>query len=163
MNEFSDALAAHEFLSNEGDSIQLVFLDIEMPGLNGLDYLRSLPPTSSVILTTAYPQYALEAFELDVADYLLKPIKLDRFMKAVERVKLLNEGDVAVLSYESAENFVYIKSDRKFFRVYLKDILFIKGLKDYVIIYTKEKKYITAMNVKTIGKQLPKSNLCPCQ
>ena len=137
-------------------SLDLIFLDIEMPGLDGIQYLKDLRPDASVILTTAYSQYALEAFELDVVDYLLKPIKMSRFLKAVQKVReykelILNQGD-----FNSKEQTIYIKSDRKFIKLHLNNITYIKGLKDYVVIHTKTHKYMTAMNVGTIDKQLPK-------
>ena len=155
--EFSTALEATNFLST-GESVDLIFLDIEMPGLNGLEFLKAVPVKSHVILTTAYPQYALEAFELEVVDYLLKPIKFERFYKAVNRVRDLINSESALYGIESSDDeFFYIKSDRKFVKLYFEDIVYIKGMKDYVMICTQNERYMTAMNVGTTMKQLPET------
>jgi len=155
VSEFSTALEATTFLHDHND-IDIIFLDIEMPGLNGLEFLKAVPVKSHVILTTAYPQYALEAFELEVVDYLLKPIKFERFFKAVNRVRELNSAQSEIFGVESAEDeFFYIKADRKYVKLFFDDILFIKGMKDYVMITTSDGKYMTAMNVGTTMKQLP--------
>lgn len=129
-----------------------------MPGLDGLSFIRSLSRKQQIILTTAYPQYAVEAYELDVIDYLVKPIKEERFITAVNRARSVikywakaKEPEVAEIQHEE----IFIKSDRKFVKLNLNDITYIKGLKDYVIVFTKERKFITAMNVKTIMSHLP--------
>jgi len=159
LGSFSNALAASDFLRKE--EVDLLFLDINMPELNGLDFLKSLRDAPLVIFTTAYPQYALESYELDAIDYLVKPIRIERFLKSVNKADnhlrlLKQEGNNNHV--EKIENdFVYIKSDRKFFKIFFKDILYIEGLKDYVIIYTADNKIITSMNVKTIAAQLPAS------
>ncbi len=155
--EFPNAIKANDFLKN--NSVDIMFLDIEMPGLNGLDFLRSLKFDGVVILTTAYPQFALDAFELDVLDYLTKPIQFDRFFKAVNRarevleLKNKSEGVAA----EMTDDFFYIRSDRKYVKLYYENVLWIKGLKDYVMLFTKKEKYMTALNIKTINAQLPDS------
>jgi DNA-binding LytR/AlgR family response regulator len=154
---FSNALAASDFLRQS--NVDLMFLDINMPELSGLDFLKSLRDAPMVIFTTAYPQYALESYELDALDYLVKPIRIERFLKAVNKA----ENHLRLLQQEGNNNqverieddFVFIKADRKYFKIYFKDILYIEGLKDYVIIYTKESKIITSMNIKTIASQLP--------
>lgn len=159
LGSFSNALAASDFLRKE--DIDLMFLDINMPELNGLDFLKSLRDAPLVIFTTAYPQYALESYELDAIDYLVKPIRIERFLKAVNKA----ENHLRLLQQEANNNqverieddFVFIKADRKYFKIYFKDILYIEGLKDYVIIYTADNKIITSMNVKTIAAQLPAS------
>ncbi len=158
VGEFNQALEANNFLS--ANEVDLMFLDIEMPGVSGLDFLRSLKKRPLVILTTAYPQYALESYELDAVDYLVKPIRLDRFIKAVNKAKELHEllqlaGQAS--SVEIAQDYIYIKSDRKYIKVFFKDIAFIKGMKDYVLLYAGREKIITAMNIKTIHEQLPPS------
>jgi DNA-binding LytR/AlgR family response regulator len=130
-----------------------------MPELSGLDFLKSLRDAPLVIFTTAYPQYALESYELDAIDYLVKPIRIERFLKAVNKA----ENHLRLLLHETHTNqvekigddFVFIKAERKFYKIFFKDILYIEGLKDYVIIYTADNKIITSMNVKTIAAQLP--------
>jgi len=153
--DFANALVASDYLVK--NDVDLIFLDIEMPGLNGLEFIRSMTKSPHVILCTAYPQYALESYELDVIDYLVKPIKFERFFKAINKVKDYIELDATTRSevdnYE--DSFMYIKSDRQYVKVFYDDILYIKGMKDYVVIHTKQKKYMTSMNVKTILAQLP--------
>lgn len=159
LGSFSNPLAAADFLRKE--NVDLMFLDINMPELSGLDFLKALRDAPLVIFTTAYPQYALESYELDAIDYLVKPIRVERFLKAVNKA----ENHLRLLQQEAKnshvekieEDFVFIKADRKFFKVYFKDILYIEGLKDYVVIYTIDNKIITSMNVKTISQQLPAS------
>jgi len=155
--QFGNAFAANDFLAN--NEVDLLFLDIEMPGITGLEFIRSLTSRPLVILTTAYPQYALEGFELDVVDYLMKPIRMERFIKAINKAKeihdLQKKGTNKIESIE--EDFIYLKSDRKYIKLFYKEILFIKGMKDYVIIHTQKKRVMTAMNVSTIHRQLPPS------
>jgi len=160
LGSFSNALAANDFLRKE--KADLMFLDINMPELSGLDFLKSLKDVPLVIFTTAYPQYALDSYELEAIDYLVKPIRIERFLKAVNKA----ENQLRLLQQEAGSNhiekieedFVFIKADRKYFKIYFKEILYIEGLKDYVVIYTADKnKIITSMNVKTIGAQLPET------
>lgn len=156
LGSFSNALAAADFLRKQ--DVDLMFLDINMPELNGLDFLKSLREAPLVIFTTAYPQYALESYELDAIDYLVKPIRVERFLKAVNKaenhLKLLQQ-DAGNKVERIEDDYVFIKADRKFFKIYFKDILYIEGLKDYVVIYTVDNKIITSMNVKAIAAQLP--------
>ena len=157
IDDFPSALEGSNFLASR-PGVDLIFLDIEMPGLNGLEFLKAVPTDAQVILTTAYPQYALEAFELEVVDYLLKPIKFERFYKAVHKSRDIILNYKTAYNIEASEDdFFYIKSERKFIKLLFTDIDYIKGLKDYVMIYTREKKYMTAMNVGTIHKKLPAS------
>lgn len=151
--EFGNPLMAQEFIVTNPD-LDLIFLDVEMPGITGINYLKSMPPKCQVILTTAYQQYALEAFELDVVDYLLKPIRIERFAKAVNKVKEIIELQSHDLEISDKEPFIFIKSERRYIKLSLEEIMYIKGLKDYVIIHTAKEKYLTAMNVGTISRQL---------
>ncbi len=157
VGQFGNAISANDFLAT--NEVDLMFLDIQMPGLNGLDFIRSLPNPPLIILSTAYPEYALESFELDVVDYLVKPIRLQRFVKAVNKAreiyKLHQKEDHTV--EQIADEFIYIKSDRKYVRIFFKDIIYIKGLKDYVMIHAGKEKIMTAMNIRTIFSQLPPS------
>lgn len=157
VGQFGNALEANNFIVQ--NEVDLMFLDIEMPGITGLEFIRSLKNQPMTILTTAYPQYALEGFELDVLDYLVKPIRLQRFIKATNKAKeFYDMAQKAHNTIESIEeDFIYIKSERKYIRLFFKDIRFIKGMKDYVMIYTENKRIMTAMNIKTINDQLPDS------
>jgi DNA-binding LytR/AlgR family response regulator len=157
LGSFSNALAASDFLRKE--NVDLMFLDINMPELSGLDFLKSLRDAPMVVFTTAYPQYALESYELEAIDYLVKPIRIERFLKAVNKaenyLKLLQQDGNNNQVEKIEDDYVFIKADRKYFKIYFKDILYIEGLKDYVVIYTHDNKIITSMNVKTIAAQLP--------
>lgn len=159
LDSFSNALAANDFLRKQ--NADLMFLDINMPELSGLDFLKSLRNAPLVIFTTAYPQYALESYELDAIDYLVKPIRIERFLKAVNKAEnhlrlLRQEGNNNQVE-KIEEDYIFIKAERKYFKIYFKEILYIEGLKDYVIIYTADAKIITSMNVKTINTQLPET------
>lgn len=156
LGEFGNAAEASKFLLK--NKVDLMFLDIEMPGTNGLDFLRSLDKPPMVILTTAYPQYAVEAYELDVVDYLVKPIKFERFVRAVAKAEeVLKMSDAPSVIDAVEDNFIFIKSERKYVKINFDELLFIEGLKDYVIIHATHGKYMTAMNVKTIYNKLPES------
>jgi DNA-binding LytR/AlgR family response regulator len=158
LESFSNPLDAAELLKE--NVVDLIFLDINMPEMSGLDFVKTLVNSPLIIFTTAYPQYAIGSYELDAIDYLLKPIRLERFVKAVNKasnyIDLLQSKDSITNKIESiSEDFIYIKADRKYFKLFFKDISYIQGLKDYVIIYLQDRKVITAMNVKTIFDQLP--------
>ncbi len=155
VGQFGNALLANDFLVQH--AVDLMFLDIQMPGITGLEFLRNLKNPPMVILTTAYPQYALEGFELDVIDYLVKPVRLQRFIKATNKAKEIYDlkTQVANVIEKIEDDFIYIKSDRKYIRLFFKDIKYIKGMKDYVMIYAGTQRFMTAMNIKTIFAQLP--------
>jgi len=157
VGQFSNATDANTFLQN--NEVDLMFLDIQMPGITGLDFIRSLKNPPLVILTTAYPQYALEGFELDVVDYLMKPVRLARFIKSCNKAKELFElkNTTQDVIEKIEDEFIYIKSDRKYIRLFFNEIHYIKGMKDYVMLYTDKQRVMTAMNIKTIFNQLPKS------
>lgn len=156
VHSFPSAIKANSFLME--NSIDLIFLDIEMPGLNGLDFIRTLNQKPLIILSTAYPQHALEAFELDVLDYLVKPIRFERFVKAVSKAKEvydMKQNPLTEISLNKTDDFMFIKADRKMVKLFYKDVSFIKGMKDYVIVHSTTGKFMTAMNIKTINSQLP--------
>jgi len=159
LDSFSNAIDANDYLQN--NIVDLMFLDIEMASLNGLEFAKSLVYKPLIIFITAYPQYALESFEVDAIDYLVKPVRIERLLRAINKAEnylsLLQKKDneeIAVVE----EDYVYIKSERKFVKIFFKEILFIEGLKDYVIIHVEGKKVLTAMNIKTIYNQLPGKN-----
>lgn len=139
--------------------VDLIFLDIQMPKLTGIDFLKVLNPAPKVIFTTAYREYALESYELNVIDYLLKPIAFNRFMMAVNKAM-----DGTVEYEESTEEsgtlrndhpYIFLKADRKMVKVYLKDILYIESLKDYVRIKTPEKEIVSLQKISYLEQKLP--------
>lgn len=160
LGDFSNALTALEFLKTK--DVDLIFLDIEMPLVTGLEFAEQLPKQSLIIFTTAYSQYALKSYELDAIDYLLKPIEKHRLEKAIRKAELYNQ----LLSQSTIKNtiesntndFLFIKSERRFYKLNFDEIKFIEGLKDYVVIHTKTQKLITAMNLKTTHQKLPAQN-----
>lgn len=155
--KFSNALAALEYLENH--KTDLLFLDIEMPGLNGLQLAAKLPKQCLVIFTTAYPQYAVKSYELDAIDYLVKPIDSSRLEKAIRKAalyqNLLSEKTVKSTVEWKTDDFIFIQSDRRTYKVDFNDVIYIEALKDYVVIYTNTQKLITAMNLKTMYQKLP--------
>lgn len=155
LDKFSTAVKALEFMNKE--QVDIIFLDIEMPLMNGLEFAKQISENTLIIFTTAYPQYALKSYELDAIDYLLKPIDTHRLDKAIKKAILYNEllsNNKNTLESNTPE-FLFIKADRRFHKIYFKDVLFIEGLKDYVIIHTKNQKLITAMNLKNMHQKLP--------
>lgn len=155
IESFGDAISAAEFL--DSNQVDLVFLDIKMPGIDGIEFAKSIGKDTLVIFTTAYPEYALESYEVDAIDYLVKPIESERFQKAVEKAteyhSLLSSQKDSVENI--TEEYMFVKADRRYFKVMFSSILFIEGLKDYVVIHTTAQKIITKMNLKTIYEQLP--------
>jgi DNA-binding LytR/AlgR family response regulator len=153
--EFDSALKATELLNKE--AIQLLFLDIQMPKITGLDFFRSLQHAPPVIFTTAYPQYALDGFDLNALDYLVKPISFERFLKAVLKAKEYYEirkynDDTAT---GKKEDYFFIKANNKLVKIFFEEILFVEALQNYVTIYTADKKYITYLTFKSVEEYLP--------
>lgn len=153
--ECANALHAFAFLQQQ--PVDLVFLDIRMPQLNGNDFLKSLKHPPKVIFTTAYADYALEGYELDVVDYLLKPVPFDRFLKAVNKAFPSGNGKPAAETREEkkTEAFVYFRADRKMVKVMLADILYIESMKDYVKIVTTQGTLITKQSISSVEEMLP--------
>ena len=143
--------------------IDLVFLDIQMPQLTGLQFMKIAHGKCKVILTTAYAEYALEGFENDAIDYLLKPISFERFYKAVQKAQhYFNLGSknqvVEQQTFEVEKDFIFIKTEYKLVKVNIADILYIEGLQNYITIYTLQDKIISLQNIKKIEEQLPKKH-----
>lgn len=134
-------------------SIDLLFLDIEMPQMSGLELLKNLPTPPAVIVTTAYPQYALEGFELNVLDYLLKPIAIERFLKAVLKAKAFFEQKRKPST--SATDYFFVKCDGNIERIELRELLYVKALENYIIIQTTQRKYVTYLTMKGLEEYLP--------
>ena len=145
----------------EEEPIDLVFLDIQMPGITGIEFARTISKKTLVIFTTAYTEYALDSYEVDAIDYLIKPVEAERFQKAVDKALsyhslLLKEEKEAIETIVAAEYF-FVKAERRYFKVNFSDILFIEGLKDYVILQLNDQRIITRMSLKAIFDLLPKS------
>lgn len=158
--ECSNAVQAMSFLQQQ--PVDLIFLDIRMPQLNGTDFLRILKNPPKTILTTAFSDYALEGYELDVVDYLVKPIRFDRFLKAVNKAFPINGNwpEIKTVVAENTEtkksdSFVYFRADRKMVKVMLTDILYIESMKDYVKVFTPQGIIITRQSMTSVEAMLP--------
>jgi DNA-binding LytR/AlgR family response regulator len=148
----SNAMEAVQILHKE--KVDLIFLDIQMPAMDGLSLLKSLKNPPAVILTTAYPKYAVEGYDLDVVDYLLKPISFERFLKAVNKV--IDQRKSSQEEYATAE-YLFLKVDSKLVKVNFSDIVYIEGMKDYLKIFVKEKLLVVHQTMKRIEELLPKN------
>ena len=158
MEMFNNASSAAIYLTSH--PVDLVFLDVQMPGITGIEFARNIPKNTLIIFTTAYTEYALDSYEVDAVDYLVKPIEFERFQKAVNKAinyhALLVTGEKE--NIEEVENdYLFVKSERRYFKVNFEDILFIEGLKDYVILQLKDQRIITKMTLKAMQEQLPAS------
>lgn len=154
---FNNAFTAFSYL--QSNTVDLMFLDIQMPRMTGLELLRSLKFTPKVILTTAYREYALDAFELDVIDYLLKPISQERFLRSISKfhssLGSSVSGEEKSISSENA--YVFIKVGKEQIKIYLKDILFIEGFKDFIKVYTAQKMFVAYDRLRYMEEKLPES------
>jgi DNA-binding LytR/AlgR family response regulator len=167
LEKCNNAMEAFQALHKH--QIDLIFLDINMPIIDGLSFLRSLKDPPAVILTTAYTEYALEGYELDVVDYLIKPISLDRFAKAIQKYKnRKGAGNSPAADHfvpltptptfntnTNAKDFMFIKENGKLIKLNYKDIYFIEGMKDYLKIMTKDKFHLVHQTMKSMEEQLP--------
>ena len=154
----NSAIEALDFLHNR--DVDLIFLDINMPRLSGMDFLKTLKNPPLVIVTTAYAEFAVQGFELDVVDYLMKPFAFDRFYKAIQKAEELirgrNRQHIEIKEADKQDDtFIFVKSSKKTFKVNLDDILYIEALGDYVKIYTTEKMIISYQSLKNIETLLP--------
>jgi DNA-binding LytR/AlgR family response regulator len=154
---FGDAESAGEFLHDH--PVDLVFLDIRMTGTDGITFARTIRDNTLVIFTTAYPEYAVDSYELDAVDYLLKPVEPARFRKAVAKasdyLQLLRDKPQQSAIETVTREYIFVKADRRYFKILFRDILFIEGLKDYVVIQTGTQKIITNTTLKAIHDRLP--------
>ena len=156
--KFDNPLDAVEFMARE--KVDLVFVDIQMPDLSGIEFTRSMVRGPKVIFTTAYEKYALEGFRLDVVDYLLKPFSYEEFFKAFQKAQnLIKLEGTALNQVEANAEFLFLKSDYKIKRINFNDILYIEGLKDYVKVYTSgdPKPVLSLTSLKTLETKLPES------
>jgi DNA-binding LytR/AlgR family response regulator len=151
LGKFESAAKAEEFLHSRRPD--LIFLDIEMPKVSGLQMLNRIKIESMVIVTTAFPQYALDAYELDIIDYLLKPFALNRFLKAVQKAKDFHEMKTKSVG-TTAPSYIFIKSDKRIEKVELNEILYAEVLGNYLTIHTDRKTIVAYLTMKSLQSQL---------
>jgi DNA-binding LytR/AlgR family response regulator len=156
VRECGNAMEAMETLRN--NTIDLMFLDIKMPQITGIEFLKTLKNPPKVIITTAYSQYALDGFELDVIDYLMKPVTFERFFKAVNKYFASRTNHEISLENENGFDdhaFIYVKENKKIIKIYLKEIHFIEGLNEYIRIHTDNRRVVIKSSLQSIEKKLP--------
>ena len=152
--EFDSPLKAADIISR--GKVQLLFLDIQMPKITGLDFFKTLQHAPPVIFTTAYPQYALEGYEVNALDYLVKPVSFDRFLKAALKAKEYYEvREKNVTETTTSSQYFFIKADNKLVKIIFDEVLFAEALQNYVTIHTRERKYITYLTFKSVENYLP--------
>ena len=159
--ECSDAMKALNVLREK--TVDLMFMDIQMPQITGIAFLKTLKHPPKVIITTAYREFALEGFELDVVDYLLKPITFERFLKSINKFYQTNQDEVQLVTGSNSErtieeSFIYIKENKKVVKVYLSEIRYIEGLSEYIQLFTDKRKIITKTSMSLMEEKLPKEN-----
>jgi DNA-binding LytR/AlgR family response regulator len=161
MGEFGNAIEATIFLQEQ--AVDMIFLDIKMPQLSGTEFVRSLRNVPKIIFTTAHKEFAHEGFELDVIDYLLKPIRFDRFLRAVNKAfpqrqqEIETHGLIANEESKRASSFIYLRVDRKMIKVLLDDIIYIESDKDYVKVFTEKGFVITRQTIASVEAMLSES------
>ena len=156
IGKFDNPIDATEFLSDK--KVDLIFIDIQMPDLSGIEFTRMIEKGPKVIFTTAYEKYALEGYKLEIVDYLLKPFSYEEFLTAVQKVrKLINLEQKALTKVDANKEFLFLKSDYKIKRLNFNDILYIEGLKDYVKVYTRNqvKPILSLASLKLLEAKLP--------
>jgi two-component system, LytTR family, response regulator LytT len=152
--EFGDAIGASNFLHKH--RVDLIFLDIQMPEITGLQFISTLKNSPAIILTTAFREFAAEAFDLDVVDYLLKPISFERLLKSVNKFFERKSGSSSAnIRNEDNDLILHLKADRKIHKIPMLDVLFVESLDEYVKVYTKGKIIITRENISSLDQKLP--------
>ncbi|MDD4602705.1 MAG: LytTR family DNA-binding domain-containing protein [Bacteroidales bacterium] len=151
-NTFTDAIQALTWLKTQ--RVDLIFLDIQMPDINGIQFIANLKDPPMVIFTTAFPEYAVKGFELEAIDYLVKPIKPERFFKAIIKAQ---KAKSVILAPETVEGFLFVKSGYQTVKVLFKDILYIEGQDDYIKIHlsSNSSPILSLMSLKSIMEKLP--------
>lgn len=159
----TNVLDALTFL--QSNPVDLIFLDIQMPELTGMEFMRIFPGKAKVILTTAYQQYALDSYEYDVVDYLLKPVSFERMLKAVQKAQNQLTAESALrlsldnpdtdAQVEPSPEYIFIKTEYRLLRIMLEDILYLEGGKDYVTIFTRKEKFLSLAGLAKIQERLP--------
>src|SRR6187399_1920289 len=150
---FKDAILATDYL--RGNSVDLIFLDIHLPKLKGMAFLKTLVSPPAVIITTAYHQYAVEGFNLNVTDYLLKPFEFERFLVAVTKVKTLQTEKWKPGEHEEKKDFIFLNVQKKKVKILFSEILYIESQREYIKIVTTKKEYISKMSTHEIESLLP--------
>jgi DNA-binding LytR/AlgR family response regulator len=151
--EFDSALKATDAIAS--GNIQLLFLDIEMPRITGLDFFKSLRQPPPVIFTTAYPQFALEGFEVNALDYLVKPFTFERFLKAALKAREYYEVRESNQSSRDQSDYFFIKADNRLVKIFFEEVLYVEALQNYVTIHTASRKYMTYLTFKAVEDYLP--------
>lgn len=156
LGTFRNAVDAFAFLQQQ--PVDLIFLDIQMPKLSGLDFIRTLKHPPRVIFTTAFRDYAIEGFELEVVDYLLKPIPFDRFLKAVAKVLHQPTAPLVAATKQDiqSDDYVYFKVDKKMVKTRMAEVLYIESVKDYVKVRTADKEIVTQQKISYLEESLPR-------
>lgn len=147
-----NAIEAFQFIGNH--KVDLLLLDINMPQISGVNFLKTLKDPPAVIFTTAYTEYALESYELDAVDYLLKPVSFERFVRGIEKAKLLLQNGIVSTTAPDADKLLFVKSEGKLVRVDLKQLWFVEGLKDYVRLWMDTGKVIVHSTMKSFEDNL---------
>jgi two-component system, LytTR family, response regulator len=149
---FKDAILATDYLRN--NPVDLIFLDIHLPKLKGMVFLKTLAHPPAVIVTTAYHQYAVEGFNLNVTDYLLKPFDFERFLKAVNKVKSAQDGKQAVPENRE-KDFIFLNVQKKKVKILFSEVLYIESQREYIKVVTTKKEYLSKMSTREIEELLP--------
>jgi len=143
----------------EKDKIDVVFLDINMPKMSGLDFIKNIESSTNFIITTAYREFAVESYDLDVLDYLVKPIPFTRFLKSINKVsqKIYSDKNIELNTNQSDKSFIFLKVDKKLMRVKFEDIFHIESLKDYIKVFTRTGDFLVHKSLTGITEELPKN------
>jgi DNA-binding LytR/AlgR family response regulator len=154
IGQAENPLKAMSLLGN--NDVDIIFLDINMPKINGIDFLKNTKTNAAIIMTTAYTDYAVEAFGLDVLDYLVKPISFERFLKACSKAKEVIALKEALASKtQSANDYFFIKCDNQIEKIFYQDLLYAEAMLNYVMLYTSSRKMMVYITIKSLGEQLP--------
>ena len=150
-----DALQANQVLASQ--DIDLMFLDIQMPRLTGIEFLKSLKSRPMVVMTTAYPNFALQGFELDVLDYLIKPFPFERLLKSANKARDFYQMKNKVET-QPVSDFFFVKCEHRYEKILFKEVTYVEGMENYVVIHTPSQKFVTLMRMKAIEELLPSTN-----
>lgn len=159
--KFTNAAAAQNILKSQ--KIDLIFLDINLPGKSGIEFARNIPSDTAVIFTTAYTEYAVEGFELEAVDYILKPISYERFTKAINKYSKMKELKEIVLfskKQETENPFIFVKCERKMIRLFLDEINYFESQGNYLLLFTDTNSYKTYQSIKEMEEKLPEGLFC---